>query len=56
MGETNVEVGLCVNLLHKHGSDILVLRQNFVVGHIKWIIIYRILCQIQKLTKKGDPQ
>ena len=27
-----------------HGSDILALRQNFVVGPKKWIFVNRILC------------
>ena len=29
--------------MHVHGSDIRALRQN-VVGHKKWIFVYRILC------------
>ena len=30
--------------LKDHDSDILALRQNFVVGHKKWIFVYRIPC------------
>ena len=35
-----------------HGSDILALRQNFVVGHKKWIFAFGILCRFQKIAKK----
>ena len=38
-----------------HGSDILALRQNFVVGHKKWIFVYRIPCWINKAAKKEGP-
>ena len=34
-----------------HGSDILALRQNFVVGHKKWIFVFGILCRFQKIAK-----